>query len=82
MKELELRKERLRALVHWSPRGRVYRVEEINEAVGLLGGEETVERMTSVLSLKSGNGISRSRLKKRFHRQVQKRIFHCNATIG
>lgn len=50
--DLDLRKERLRALTHWCS---VYAIEQIQEAFDLLGSEVNVERITSILGMKYGS---------------------------
>ncbi|WP_181438570.1 IS21 family transposase [Paenibacillus sambharensis] len=52
VKELDMRKERLLALAHWSS---VYTMREIEDALHLLGTEATVERITAVLGMRSGS---------------------------
>ena len=52
VKDLAERKERLQALSHWSG---VYTIEQIQEAIALLGQDTAVDRITAVLGMKHGN---------------------------
>jgi hypothetical protein len=52
VKDLTERKERLQALSHWSD---VYTMEQIQEAIALLGQDTAVTRITAILGMKHGN---------------------------
>jgi len=52
VKDLTERKERLQALTHWSD---VYTIEQIQEAIGLLGQDTAIARITSILGMKHGS---------------------------
>ena len=51
-KDLTMRKDRLQALIHWSE---VYSIEQIHEAISMLGQDTQVTRITSVLGMKHGS---------------------------